>query len=133
MKKIAVLLTLGGMGVFVCLCMCAGIAAIAGEDSGNDWGDEWYEGSNEVAPEVGEAPEAPEIAQAPEGLERPNRLDYYNYDYDYDSNSHHNGWFWFSGFATFMLVSIVVGVVGMAFYSSRKLTNLPPRKRQSII
>lgn len=130
MKKIAVLLTLG-MSVFVCLCMCAGIAAIAGSDSGNEWGDEWYEDPNEVAPEVGEAPEAPEAFPAFDGLERPERMDYY--DYDYDNSRRHDGWFWFSGFATFMLLSIVVGVVGMAFYSSRKLTNLPPRKRQQII
>lgn len=105
MKKPVALCLAFVVAIFACMCMCSGIAAIAGDD-GSTWNDD---GSNDrFTASEGRAP--------------------------FQEHDHDNPWVGIWGFfAMMLLVSIVGGVIGMAFYASRRLPTIERPKRPSII
>ncbi|GIK65870.1 MAG: hypothetical protein BroJett018_36640 [Chloroflexota bacterium] len=114
-KPVALCLIMVG-AVFACMCVCSGIAAIASDDNSS-----WDEGSNdfEIKAPIGDA-------AAPVEPAHPR---YYG-----DYNNDHDTWVGLWGvFSTLTLITIVGGVIAMAFFASRKLPTIQRAKRHTII
>ncbi len=117
-KPVALCLIMVG-AVFACMCVCSGIAAIASDDNSS-----WDEGSNdfEIKAPIGDA-------VAPEAPVEPAHPRYYG-----DYNNDHDTWVGLWGvFSTLTLITIVGGVIAMAFFASRKLPTIQRAKRHTII
>ena len=116
-KPVALCLVMLG-AVFACMCVCSGLAAVAGDDH-SSWDESNSDASFDIKAPIG-GPDAPA---------QPTRPIYFN-----DHNQNDNTWVKLWGiFSTLTLIMIVGGIVAMAFNSSRKMPPLQRPKRQTII
>ncbi|MBI5930950.1 MAG: hypothetical protein HY862_16700 [Chloroflexi bacterium] len=109
-----------GLAMFMCLCMCGAIGAFAGGHDNSGW-------DGEGSPIRIDPPNA--NITAPDTPADPAEPTYYDY-----SGENHGNWYRAWGiFTTLTLLMVVGGVIGMAFYSSRRLPTLQKAKRPTII